>query len=199
LGTLEKDTNFVLQQANRIERILRQMRSLTAVSGNKAKHDLHTVVHDAVNIVADLFNKNFIKIEEKYSAVASEVLVDRDEMLQVLTNLFRNSLQAISEFKHDKNVGYMRLETSSDGSKIFLDIFDNGVGITKDDQKKLFETQFSTKAPDLGTGLGLSISRRFIRAFHGDLYLMDSDKGKGTCFRIELPLSAKEKKSEAAA
>ncbi|MCC6276823.1 MAG: HAMP domain-containing protein [Oligoflexia bacterium] len=199
LGTLEKDTQFVLQQANRIERILRQMRSLSAVSGNRVRHDLNQVLHDSVNIVADLFSKAKIEIKEKYHGEPLWVMIDRDEMIQVLTNVLRNALHAVIDAKKAPKEGYVQISSGISGAKVCVDITDNGSGISKENQGKLFESQFSTKSPELGTGLGLSISRRFVRAFHGDLYLSSSEPGQGTTFRIEIPMVAEAKKDEAAA
>lgn len=95
--------------------------------------------------------------------------------------------------------GLVTVTTKNAKQKLIVDIVDNGVGISAENQKRLFETHFSTKGPDMGTGLGLSISRRFIRAFNGDLFFVSSQPGKETCFRIELPLSAQEQKEEVAA
>ncbi|MDZ4675897.1 MAG: ATP-binding protein [Oligoflexia bacterium] len=198
MGTLEKDTNFLMQQAGRIEKILKQMRSLSAVSSSRAKMKIHPILHDAVNIVADLFAKNKIQVIEKYNASIDSSNIDRDELIQVLTNLMRNALYAVAELKDPTKKGFVRIETFNDGNKLCIDISDNGIGISKENQIKLFESQFSTKSPELGTGLGLSISRRFVRAFHGDLYLVHSDSNAETKFRIELPLSQNTQREVAA-
>ncbi len=68
-----------------------------------------------------------------------------------------------------------------------LRISDNGIGIDKDVQAKLFETQFSTKSRHEGTGLGLNISRRFVRAIGGDIYLESSQPNEGAVFMVKLP------------
>jgi len=188
LGTLEKDTHFLLQQAGRIERILKQMRSLTVVSNHKSKLRVHALIHDAINILADLFSKNGVQVLEKFEAGDDEVKLDRDEMIQVLTNMLRNSLHALVEKPGESGQRSVQVVTSNGGGKLYIDIIDDGMGIRPEDQHKLFESQFSTKTPDLGTGLGLSISRRFVRAFDGDVYLLKSIEGGGAVFRIELPL-----------
>jgi signal transduction histidine kinase len=193
LATLSKDTQFLLQQAMRIEKILNQMRSLSTISGQRTRMNAHPILHDAVNIAADLFAKSQVQILEDYKAEIDDIRVDRDELIQVLTNLLRNSLHAVVESKPEKNKGYVKLETKSEGGKFMLDIIDNGAGIHPEHQPKLFEKQFSTKTPDLGTGLGLSISRRFVRAFNGDLFLVSSEPGGETRFRIELPLDVNKK------
>ena len=198
LGTLETDTQFLLQQAARIDKILKQMRALTVVSNHKTQFSLHTVLHDAVNIVSDLFAKNKVEIVENYGAGVDGVKVDRDEMIQVLTNILRNSLQAVLEVNGRSVKGAIVISTSNAAGKIYVDITDNGAGISNENQPKLFESQFSTKAPDVGTGLGLSISRRFIRGFDGDLYLLKTGLNEGSTFRIELPLQLEKERGVAA-
>ena len=196
IGTLDKDTQFLLAQSTRIEKILGSMRSLSHVKGQRDQLSAHNIIHDAVNIVADLFSKNKIELIEKYDAKNDQILVDRDELIQVLTNILKNSLHAVMEGK--KANGNVVVQTKNENKKFIIDIKDNGVGITSEHQEKLFENHFSTKTPDLGTGLGLSISRRFIRAFNGDLFFVSSKPDVETCFRIELPLQVV-KQEEAAA
>jgi signal transduction histidine kinase len=188
LSTLDVDTKFLMQQALRIEKILRQMRSLSVVSSQRTKLKAHPLVHDAMNIVADLFAKNRVELRETFGVFEGDVRVDRDELIQVLTNMLRNSLQAVLEKKSTKKI--VEVQTSLVGARLMIDIIDNGVGITSENQPKLFENQFSTKGPDEGTGLGLSISRRFVRAFNGDVYLLKTSPKEGTTFRIELPLDS---------
>jgi signal transduction histidine kinase len=65
-------------------------------------------------------------------------------------------------------------------------IEDNGVGITEEDQKKLFEPFFSTKAPGKGTGLGLYVSKSIIESFRGAIVLR-SAFGYGAAFSVFLP------------
>lgn len=186
LSTLDSDTKFLMQQAIRIEKILRQMRSLTVVSSQLSRLKVEPLIHEAVNIVADLFAKNKVEIVEKYTLSAAEARVDHDELIQVLTNMLRNSLQAVLEKNGSQKK--VEIETSGTDTKFFIDIIDTGVGIAEENMPKLFESQFSTKKPDEGTGLGLSISRRFVRSFNGDLYVLRTSVNKGTTFRIEIPL-----------
>ncbi|MBK9293878.1 MAG: HAMP domain-containing protein [Oligoflexia bacterium] len=193
IESLDKDTQFLLQQSQRIEKILGGMRSLSHVTGQKVHQRAHEVIHDAVNIVADLFDKHRIKISENYSAHTDDVLIDRDEIIQVLTNILKNSLQAVTEAKNKNS--FVSINTKNENDKFIIDIIDNGQGIEAKNQAKLFESNFSTKSPEVGTGLGLSISRRFIRACHGDLFLVKSTPGVETVFRIELPIYKKMEKA----
>jgi CheY-like chemotaxis protein/HPt (histidine-containing phosphotransfer) domain-containing protein len=105
---------------------------------------------------------------------------------QVLTNLLSNAVK----FTHS---GYVLLavETADDGQTIALTVTDTGIGMTAEQQARLFQefTQAdgSTTRKYGGTGLGLAISRRLIELMGGTL-TVSSDSGKGSQFRVALPL-----------
>jgi signal transduction histidine kinase len=69
-----------------------------------------------------------------------------------------------------------------------IKISDTGVGISRADQKKIYEYFFTTKPPGKGTGLGLPISRDIIKNLGGSLSF-ESEPGEGTTFNIRLPVS----------
>jgi signal transduction histidine kinase len=123
------------------------------------------------------------------------VFVDEDEFIQSMTNLIRNSLQAIKAREVDSDgvsfKGMVEVSIETLDNKIKIHVKDNGVGVEPDHRQRLFETQFSTKPREEGTGLGLNISRRFIRSFGGDIYLQDSELKVGTEFVVELPIHSK--------
>lgn len=187
--SLFSDSEFLLSESQRINRIINRMRSLSFIKADKKPHHLHALLHECINIMGDLFYQEKIKVEEVFSARQDRVVVDKDEFIQTITNLLRNSLQAVTE-KGLKN-GLVRIRTREENSQLFIDIEDNGVGIHPDVQSKLFETHFSTKEPEEGTGIGLSIGRRFIRDFSGDIVLLNGggQKDQLTVFRITLPLT----------
>jgi len=198
VGQLMKDSDFLISEGNRINRIVGGMRSLSVVRGERREVAAHGVLHECVNIMADLFNQNEISIVESFEAPNDLIYVDRDEFIQSMTNLLRNSLQAIQvAMKSGPYKGKVELKTTSSEKGFVIEVVDNGVGISPEHQRELFESQFSTKSREEGTGLGLSISRRFMRAFGGDIEFVESMPMVKTVFRISLP--AKDIEHEAAA
>jgi signal transduction histidine kinase len=149
-----------------------------------------------LNKTGDQFTREVKSIDKNYLIHGYFLVkVDYDEFVQSLTNLIRNSIQAISS--RSKNTssqfsGRIRLKIEKADSKVQLLVEDNGSGIESAHLEKLFSTHFTTKSNRDGTGLGLSISRRFIRSFNGDLFLKETFKDKGTTMVIELPLSLNE-------
>jgi light-regulated signal transduction histidine kinase (bacteriophytochrome) len=103
------------------------------------------------------------------------------QIQQVMTNLLSNALDAVPPG------GRIQLDAVSDEHMTEITVRDEGVGISKEAQRQLFQPFFSTKG-DLGNGLGLYISHEIVER-HGGLLLVDSKVGLGTTVRISLPLN----------
>jgi signal transduction histidine kinase len=100
----------------------------------------------------------------------------------VMENLIKNALDAID------GEGNIKIQTHIAAYEVFVDVTDNGKGIAAANIKKVFRPGFTTKKR--GWGLGLSLSKRIVEQYHkGKLFVRWSEQGKGTCFRIILPLS----------
>ncbi len=193
---LKKDTDFIISEANRIAKIISGMRSLSVVRAELKPWRAHQLLRESINIMADLYDQSSVEITLDSKAENDNVVIDKDEFIQSVTNLLRNSLQAIRARPDQQPKGRVHISTETQNEHLIIRISDNGPGIAEEHQAKLFQTQFSTKSSDEGTGLGLGISRRFIRAFGGDLEFESSTPGNATVFRISIPLG---KEQEAAA
>lgn len=97
----------------------------------------------------------------------------------VIENLLKNALDAM---EGKGNIGIHIKDTTT---QVLLDITDTGKGISKANLQKIFSPGFTTKKR--GWGLGLTLSKRIIAQYHkGNIYVKQSEAGKGTTFRIEL-------------
>ena len=108
---------------------------------------------------------------------------DPGALNQVILNLVKNALEAMAG-QH----GRVRIEAEAYKDRIEIRVVDDGPGLERDVQERLFEPFFSTKSAGRGTGLGLSISRQIAESHSGDL-TVDSELGKGTTFTLSLPLT----------
>ncbi|AZZ35522.1 hypothetical protein CIK05_01465 [Bdellovibrio sp. qaytius] len=186
--TLEADTQFLINESRRIGKIVDGMRKLSRLHSDVKIYSAKQLLLDCKNIMADLFMQQNIDVLESYALGDDEVSLDRDEFIQAITNLMRNSLQAMLD-KDKKH--YLKLSTQITDENIVMLITDNGSGISEENQALIFQKQFTTKSADEGTGLGLGISRRFIRAHGGDIEFVSSTPGQETTFKIILPIKTK--------
>ncbi len=106
----------------------------------------------------------------------------RGQVNQVFLNLVKNAVEAMGE------EGKIVLRTARKSDKVVVEVADTGCGMTAEVKRKLFEPFFTTKQVGKGLGLGLSISATIIHN-HGGSISVRSRKGRGSVFRVELPVA----------
>lgn len=113
---------------------------------------------------------------------------DANRLEQVLINLVGNALDAMAETPSPalelRAGAFVRRDTGRRWT--WIEVADNGCGLTPRAREQLFEPFFTTKAPGAGLGLGLVISRDIVRGFGGEILVSDRPGG-GTCFRLQIP------------
>ena len=100
---------------------------------------------------------------------------------QVLLNILVNASHAMDGLN-----GVLTIRTYESEDSVFIEIADTGTGIEKENLKKIFDPFYTTKPVGQGTGLGMSISYEIVTAAGGSIEV-NSELGKGTCFKIRLP------------
>ena len=110
------------------------------------------------------------------------VTVNRTRIEQILVNLVTNAVDAIVV---DGTVT-VEVRPSGDGKRAIVEVRDTGSGIPKAQLEKIFEPFFTTKDADKGTGLGLPVVREIVASYGGTVEV-ESEVGKGTTFRFDLP------------
>jgi hypothetical protein len=106
-------------------------------------------------------------------------------IVQVLTNILVNAVQAIEEI--ERPIHRVRITARADGEFVAISISDSGPGIPEDALDRIFDPFFTTKDTGKGTGLGLSISQSILRKLGGDL-IAESVHGEGATFIALLPV-----------
>lgn len=122
------------------------------------------------------------KVEIISELPAENVVVKMNASLfeWVIENLCKNAVDAM------EGRGRIVLSLFDEGSKVAIEVSDNGKGIRKKDLKSVFTPGFTTKKR--GWGLGLSLAKRIVEEYHkGRIYVKSSEVGVGTTFRIEMP------------
>src|SRR5262249_12604845 len=161
-----------------------------------APADLQEVIESSIELVADRVRDKETAIETKFDVKRIHGRWDSEQLREVFVNLLANAIDA-SESRSSVEVsaeliqGYGRRSFGSppegNGDRARILITDHGSGIDQKAQARLFEPFFTTKKR--GTGLGLSIVRQIID-LHGGVIDVESEPGKGTTFRIELPVQS---------
>jgi PAS domain S-box-containing protein len=113
--------------------------------------------------------------------------VSSQRLSQVLLNLILNAAQAMSPADAATNKLTVSVRRRADG-RGEISVADTGTGMTFEVAQRIFDPFFTTKDTGVGTGLGLSICHSIVTAAQGEI-LVESELGKGTCFRIVLPLA----------
>lgn len=142
-----------------------------------------------VQSVHDLFLEedvdSSLHIQQPEEENAYSVLADKKLLMRVLNNLIKNAIQAIPEDRRGKiGVNLKHTDTTA-----LIEISDNGTGIPKEMQEKVFFPQFTTKSS--GSGLGLAICRDIVKAAGGRIWF-ETEFGIGSQFYVELPLVKEE-------
>jgi PAS domain S-box-containing protein len=137
----------------------------------------------------ELLNRG-LEVKESYARHLPETRCDPSQLKQVLVNLIKNAMQAMTRR------GTLTVATGATPDAVWISIADTGTGIPSEKLTRIFEPFYTTKKK--GTGLGLMIVQRIIRD-HGGRIELESHVGRGTTFRVWLPLSEREPRLLAAA
>jgi len=146
------------------------------ITGAKASD----LIDASLALLVTEFEKRHIRHHVSIDPMDLELQCDKTLIEQVLINLFTNSMYAL-EAQPDP---FIKVRVNEHGSKILLQVEDNGKGIEEEVLKKIFIPFFSTR--DGGSGIGLSFSK-FVILQHGGRIKVESEINKGTLFAIELP------------
>jgi signal transduction histidine kinase len=120
------------------------------------------------------------------------------QLNQVFMNILANAIDAcegsnesrtFAEITEQPNTITIQTQLSDDHQSVVIKIKDNGTGMPKDVESRIFDQLFTTKAVGQGTGLGLSISRQIVEEIHGGRLTCHSVLGEGTEFAIAIPIT----------
>lgn len=180
-ATVKKNLSRILDEADRLNRIASELLDFSRgeISLTLSIVDLRDLVKKTLDTVADAFAARAIQPRADVQ-FAGPVILDHDRMLRVLLNLADNSRKAMPRG------GTFTVSVAREDSRLLIDVADTGEGMDEEVQKTLFEP-FETHSKEGGTGLGTVIVKNIVEAHDGTL-TFTSQKGKGTTFRISLPI-----------
>jgi signal transduction histidine kinase len=131
--------------------------------------------------VAELHQNSGVEVELVVdSSTEAIVRADKEQMLRVFTNLIKNGIQAIPDDRKRKII----IEIKKEKTNWITSISDNGSGIPKELEDKIFVPNFTTKTS--GMGLGLAMVKNIVETANGKIWF-NTIEGQGTTFYISLP------------
>ena len=137
-------------------------------------------VVNVVQLTLDIFNEDYIEFKSESKEIIT--IMDRTQLIRVVTNLVKNAIQAIPENQAEKSI---IVSVKEEKNQVQISVQDNGTGIEGDDSSRIFEPKFTTK--NSGMGLGLGIIKNIIENYNGTI-TFETASGKGTIFCVFLPI-----------
>lgn len=181
-----EDLRFIQRQLRYGKEIVESLlRFARPSSETKRAEPLNTIVRDVLTMMDPSLRSTKVRVALDLGATEGTlVYVARNEMEQVLFNLFSNALDAMPQG------GEITIVTQITPNRLVAARFqDTGMGIPPARLPRIFEPFYTTKEPGKGTGLGLAICRRILKDAGGSIEIA-SEVGRGTTFTIRLPLAS---------
>jgi two-component system sensor kinase FixL len=173
----------VAEQADRARQIIRRLRDLVRKSESEKQRESVLVTIEEATALALVGVGQGLKLDIRVAEDASQAMIDKVQIQQVLINLMRNAVEAMATVsKRELTVSATRL-----GDMVEIRVTDSGPGLPEPVRAKLFQPFVTTK-PD-GMGVGLSVCRAIVEAHGGELHGGDA-VGGGTVFRFTVPAHA---------
>ncbi len=145
-----------------------------------AQQDEHLDMVKITKLALDIFNEEYIYFYSEEKEIIAKF--DRTQWIRVITNLVKNSIQAIE--KNLPSEPRIEVRMFSEKKTLIITVSDNGAGISEENKEKVFEPKFTTKSS--GMGLGLAMVKNIVETYKGSITLQ-SIEGKGTTFTVSVP------------
>ncbi len=185
-GDIEKAkrySEFIDQEAGRLTNVLLKLLDFSRMDEPKMEEtEIGSLVDDTLLFMEHHLTRfKGIRVDIVRSTEPVMVVVDKIHIQQALVNLINNAAQAMPQG------GSITITTGAEDIFGFIDVSDEGTGISAEAIDKIFEPFFTTKPRGEGTGLGLSLSKRLLEANGGSI-TVKTKPGEGSTFRLLIPL-----------
>ena len=181
--------NVITKETRRLSRLIEDILSVSqlevgTINLNVDNVDLRALLTEGIRDVRGLAEEKAIDLRLVLPAKIEPIRGDRDKLAVVVNNLLGNAI------KYTPRDGNVVVGCQMSGDEALLTFKDNGIGISPQDQTKVFEKFVRASDPavqaESGTGIGLFTAREIVRRHGGDIELI-SEKGKGSTFMVRLP------------
>lgn len=171
--------DILLKEADRLNQVVENYLN-AAQTGAREVHtfQLSEVTDSIRQLLSEKIRKRHIAFSIRLPSTPVTLTMDMNHLYQILLNILLNSIDAMPEG------GTIHLTAHLDDQRLHMTIQDEGIGMSPDQQTKIWQTFYTTK--DNGTGLGLSIVKRMVESNEGRITL-ESQENQGTTVNISLP------------
>jgi CheY-like chemotaxis protein/two-component sensor histidine kinase len=191
------DLEQVLKAGQRAKELVNQILAYSRQEDYQRKPiQVHTIMHEALKLLRSSIPKS-VEIRENIVDHDTLILADPTQIHQIIMNLCTNAHHAMREkggilavelvhseiHPHDEKINTLHL---TPGPHLLLKVCDNGKGMEKVIQDRIFDPYFTTKKSGEGTGMGLAVVQGIVKS-HGGHISVYSEPGKGSSFLIYLP------------
>ena len=186
LDYLKQDIPMLMGESkeglSRVRKIVQDLKDFSRVDTHQewVWASLHQGIDSTLNIVANEI-KYRADVRLEYGALP-EIECLPSELNQVFLNLLVNASQAVGPER-----GLIVVRSGAAGNAVWVEVEDNGCGIAAEHLPRVFDPFFTTKPVGRGTGLGLSLAYGIVQKHQGSIDVL-SEPGRGTCFRVTLPV-----------
>jgi two-component system NtrC family sensor kinase len=179
-----ESARLIKREADRAVGVIRDLLLFSRKAGpSVGPVDLNALVQLTVRLRAYSLRSSGVEVETDLDPSLPELSGDDQKLQQVILNLIVNAEYAMRRTATKRLV----IRTVREGDTVVAEVSDTGTGMSDETLQRVFEPFFTTKPAGDGTGLGLSVSYGIIEA-HGGIITVDSAPGRGTTFRIVLPV-----------
>jgi len=169
------------KQSFRAAKIINNLLNFSRSAGAEMERlDVNKTLLDVLSLIEHQLEASKIRVRKELASELPPVRGNENRVQQVFFNLILNARDAMPRG------GWLTLTTSADGDTVVVEVSDTGVGIKREDVKRIYDPFFTTKGIGRGTGLGLSVSYGIVQE-HGGAIFVDSVPGQGTTFQVALP------------
>lgn len=180
---VRQDIELIVEQAARCKKIVAGL--LNFARKNQVNHQYTDIRRLAESSVAGVVVPEIVKVVINDHTTNPDASIDAEQMTQVLTNLFKNAIDAMPDG------GTIEIGLEDTVSDVIITVSDSGHGIREEDKPKIFEPFFTTKGIGKGTGLGLATAYGVVKMHKGQITVESNNDLKngptGTRFKIILP------------
>lgn len=180
------DPNLKQKLDDYTKTLIQQIDTMTAVASAfsnfasmPAQQNETLNVVEVVEFSLDIFNEDFIQFKSDKQEIIA--ILDRTQLIRIITNLVKNAIQSIPE---EQDLKVVLVSVKEKETTVEITVTDNGIGIDTMYQEKIFEPKFTTKTS--GMGLGLGIIKNIIENYKGTI-TFETELGTGTTFTVLLP------------